>query len=69
MVNLTISKETVRLKYSELKVAGALTLENMLFIEEDKQVLAAIKHTGIQGIVAGMKGANIGLRIVHPRDI
>lgn len=33
VVNLVISKEFVRLEDSELKIAGPLTLENMVFID------------------------------------
>ena len=49
VVNLAIYKNTIRLEDSELKIAGTLTLENMVFIEENKQVWATVKHNGIVG--------------------
>jgi hypothetical protein len=33
VVNLAIYKNTIRLEDSELKIAGPLTLENMVFID------------------------------------
>lgn len=68
VVNLAISKETVRLEDSKLKIAGALTLEKMVFVDNNKQFLAAMEHKGFQGIVADVKRANTGLRIVGPRE-
>lgn len=62
MVNLPISKETLWLEDSELKVAGAMTLENMVFIEENKQVLVIMNHKDFQGIVAAGEEANTGQR-------
>ena len=67
IVVLVISKEIVRLEYSELKIANALTLESMIFI--DKQVLATLKHKGCQSIIASaVERTNIGLRIVGPKE-
>lgn len=57
----------VSLEVSELKIAGTLTLENMMFIEENKQVLAVMNHKGFQGIVATEEKANIGQRIPGPK--
>lgn len=37
-------QRNLTLKGSELKIAGTLTLENMVFVEESKCVLAAINH-------------------------
>ena len=49
VVNLDIAKEIVRLKYLGFKIEGTLTIDNMVFIEENKQVWATIKHKGIVG--------------------
>jgi hypothetical protein len=37
VVSLSISKEIVRLKESEIKISGALTLEEMVFAKENKR--------------------------------
>lgn len=39
--NLVISKEIVKLEDSQLKTAGTLAPENMVFVEENKQVLVS----------------------------
>ena len=39
----------------------------MAFIDKNKEVLAAMKHKGFQGIVATVERANTGLKIVGPR--
>lgn len=44
MVSLAISKEIVRSEDSELKIAGTLTLKNMVFIDENKKVLVVMNH-------------------------
>ena len=49
VVNFVISKDVVILENSELKIAGTLTLGNKVFIEENKQVWATVKHKGIVG--------------------
>lgn len=68
VVNLFISKEMIRLEDSDLKVAGTLTLENMVFIDRNKQVLFTLSHESFQSIVAAMERVNIGLRIVSLRE-
>ena len=47
VVNLGISIEIVRLVDSEDKIEGILIMENMVFPEESKQVVAAMKHKDI----------------------
>lgn len=49
MVNLAIYKNIVRLEDSELKIAGSLTLENMVFIDRNRQVPAVMNNKGFQG--------------------
>ena len=44
VMNFVIFKEIVRLKDSELKIVGTLTLENTIIIEENKLVLVAKSH-------------------------
>ena len=44
VVNWVTSKEIVRLEDYEFKIARTLTLEDMLFTEENKQVLTAMNH-------------------------
>lgn len=58
-MNYAISKEIVWLEYSELKVVGTLTLENILFIEENKQVLLAMNLKVFQDVAATVEMANI----------
>lgn len=67
MVSLAISKEIARLEDSGLKIAGTLTLGNIVFTEKNKQILAVINHKGFLGIVATVVRANIGQRIASPR--
>lgn len=62
-VNLVIFKDTVRLKDSDLKIADTLTLESMVFTEENKVVLIGLSHKSFQGSVASVEQANIGLKI------
>ena len=66
VVNLVISKEIARLTNSELKISDTLTLDNMVYIEKNKQDLVSMSHKGFKNIV--MKRANIGLRIVSSRE-
>jgi hypothetical protein len=47
---VVICKEIVRLKDSELKIAGTLTLENMVFVDENKHLLAAVNYKGFQAL-------------------
>lgn len=68
VMNFVISKEIVRIKDSELKIADTLTLENTITIEENKLVLVAIGHKGFQGFVAAGERENIGQRIAGPRE-
>ena len=44
VVNVAISKESIRLEDSELKIVGTLTQENMVFAKEYKQALSTMKH-------------------------
>jgi hypothetical protein len=48
VVNFVISKDVVILENSELKIAGTLTLEDMVFVEQKKQVLVAMNHKNSQ---------------------
>ena len=66
-MNLAISKEIVRLEDSELKIARTFTLENMAFIDKNKEVLAAMKHKVFQGIEVAVERAKVSLR--SKRDI
>lgn len=68
VVNLVISKEIVRLENLEFKVAGTLTLEEMILQKENKQVLVALSHKGFQDIVATVETANTDLRIISPKE-
>jgi hypothetical protein len=58
------------LKYSDLTIAVALTLINMIFIEDNKQTLVAVKHKGFQVIVTTtiVGKANIGVKKVCIRQ-
>jgi hypothetical protein len=69
VVNLAISNEIVRLEDSELKISATLTLENMVFIEGKNKVLPVLNHKGFLAIVAAVKKANTGERIVSLRGI
>ena len=46
VVKGAISKEIISLEDSELKIVGTLTQENMVFVKENKQALATMKHNG-----------------------
>lgn len=50
-------------------MAGTLILENMVLIEESKQILVTRSQKGFQGLVATVERANIGLRIAVVREI
>ena len=67
-MTLDVSIEIVRLVDSENKIEGILTMENMVFSEESKQVVAEMKHKGIQGTASTVERANIGQRITGPRE-
>ena len=41
----------------------------MVFVEKNKQVLAAMNYTRPQGIEATVERANFGLRVVGSREI
>ena len=47
VVNLVISIDIIWLVDSEDKIEGILIMENMVFSEESKQVVAAMKHKDI----------------------
>ena len=47
LMTLDVSIEIVRLVDSEDKIEGILIMENMVFSEESKQVVAAMKHKDI----------------------
>lgn len=67
VVNLDIAKEIVRLKYLGFKIEGTLTIDNMVFIEENQHILAAMKHKVFQGIEVAVERAKVSLR--SKRDI
>jgi hypothetical protein len=45
-------------KVRKFKIEGALTLENKVVIEENKQILAPMKNKGFQGIVATVESVD-----------
>lgn len=68
VVTLTSFKDTIRLNDSKFKIENILTLENMVFVEENKQVLAAMNHKGFKGIATAMERANTGAQIKSPKE-
>lgn len=59
VVNQTISKEIVKLEYSELKIEDTLTLVNIVFTQENKQVLLTMNHKVLQPWWKGQTLVNV----------